>query len=84
MLRDNIGSLNLIDVKPRSRIFTWNNRSGTKAILERLDQYLVSYFWLDIRWSTRSKILDWRGSDHWPIKLSVTPFKTSKNPSFKF
>ena len=26
MLRDNIGSLNLIDVKPGSSIFIWNNR----------------------------------------------------------
>ena len=65
MLRDNIGSLNLIDVKPRSGIFTWNNRrSGTEAISERLDRFRVSCFWLDIRWSTRSEILDWRGSDH--------------------
>ena len=54
MLRDNIGFLNLIDVKPRSGIFTWNNRSGTEAISERLDRFLVSCFWLDIRWSTRS------------------------------
>ena len=85
MLRGNIGSLNLIDVKPRSRIFTCNNRrSGKEAILERLDRFLVSYFWLDIRWSTRSEILDWRGFDHWPIKLSITPFRISKNPSFKF
>jgi hypothetical protein len=38
MLRDNIGSLNLIDVKPASEIFTWNNRrSGTEAISERID-----------------------------------------------
>ena len=54
MLRDNIGFLNLIDVKPGSGIFTWNNRSGTEAILERLDRFLVSCLWLDIRWSTRS------------------------------
>ena len=85
MLRDNISSLNLIDVKPSSGIFTWNNkRSGIKAISERLDRFLVSYFWMDIRWSTSSKILDWRGSNHWPIRLSITLFKTSKNPSFKF
>ena len=38
MLRDNIGSLNLIDVKPGSGIFSWNNRrSGTEAISKRLD-----------------------------------------------
>ena len=68
MPRDNTGSLNLIDVKPGSGIFTWNNRrSGTEAISERLDQFLVSCFWLDTRWFTRSEILDWRGSDHWQL-----------------
>ena len=65
MLKVNIGSPNLIYVKRGSGIFTWNNRrSGKEAILERLDRFLVSCFWLDIRWSTRSEILDWRGSDH--------------------
>ena len=61
MLRDNIGSLNLIDFKPSSSVFTWNNRwSGMEAILERLNRFLVSYFLIDIIWSTRSKILHWR------------------------
>ena len=55
MLKDNIGFLNLIDVKPGSRIFTWNNRrSGKQAISERLDWFLVSYFWLETRWFTTS------------------------------
>lgn len=45
MLRDNISHLNLIDVKPGSGTFTWNNRRcGTKAISERLDRFLVSCF----------------------------------------
>lgn len=85
VLRDNISHLNLIDVKPGSGTFTWNNRrSGTEAISERLDWFLVSCFWMNIRWSTKSEILDWRGSDYWPIKLFVSHFQTSKNPSFKF
>lgn len=85
MLRDNIGFLNLIDIKPGNGIFTQNNRRiGMKAISERLDRFLVSCFWMDVRWSTRSEVLDWRNFDHWPIKLSITPFKAIKNPSFKF
>ncbi|MGI4370300.1 hypothetical protein ACR2V4_27295, partial [Klebsiella pneumoniae] len=71
LLRDNIGLLNLIYVKPINGIFTWNNRrSGVEAISERLDRFLVSHFWVHDRWSTNSKILDWRGYDNWPIKLS--------------
>lgn len=31
-----------------------------------------------------SKILHWRGFDHWIIKLSIVPFMVNKNPSFKF
>ena len=85
LLRDMIGSLNLIDVKPTNGVFTWNNRrSGGEAISERLDRFLVSCYWLDNRWITNSEILDWRSSDHWPIKLSITSYRTFKNPSFKF
>lgn len=78
-------SLNLIDVKPNNGIFTWNNqRFGDETILERLDTFLVSCFWVGDSWTTSSKILGWRGLDHWPIKLSIVPFIAHKNPSFKF
>ncbi|XP_057859366.2 uncharacterized protein LOC131068203 [Cryptomeria japonica] len=41
LLRDNIGFLNLIDVKPTNGVFTWNNRrSGVEAISKRLDRFL--------------------------------------------
>ncbi|XP_059077196.1 uncharacterized protein LOC131876295 [Cryptomeria japonica] len=73
LLRNMIGSLNLIDVKPTNGVFTWNNRRcGGEAISERLDRFLVSCYWLNSRLITSSEILDWRGFDHWPIKLSVT------------
>lgn len=85
LLRNMIGSLNLIDVKPTNGVFTWNNRRcGGEAISERLDRFLVSCYWLNSRLITSSEILDWRGSDHWPIKLSVTVYGITKNPSFKF
>ena len=85
LLREMIGSLVLIDVKPNNGVFTWNNRRcGGEAISERLDRFLVSCYWMDNRWVTSSEILDWRGSDHWPVKLSITPYRVTKNPSFKF
>ncbi|XP_059064720.1 uncharacterized protein LOC131044660 [Cryptomeria japonica] len=41
LLRNMIGSLNLIDVKPTNGVFTWNNRRcGGEAISERLDRFL--------------------------------------------
>jgi exonuclease III len=85
LLRDMIGLLNLIDVKTSNGIFTWNNRRcGSEAISERLDRFLVSCYWLNNRWITNSEILDWRGSDHWPIKLSIASCNIIKRPSFKF
>ncbi|XP_057862719.1 uncharacterized protein LOC131071037 [Cryptomeria japonica] len=85
LFRNMISSLNLIDVKPTNGVFTWNNRRcGGEAISERLDRFLVSCYWMNSRLITSSEILDWRGSDHWPIKLSVTVYGITKNPSFKF
>ena len=80
-----IDSLNLIDVKPTNGVFTWNNRRcGVEAISEMLDRFLVSCYWMNNRLMTNSEILDWRGSNHWPIKLSITAYGVTKNPSFKF
>ena len=85
IFRAMIDSLNLIDVKPTNGVFTWNNRRcGAKAISERLDRFLVSCYWMNNRLITNLEILDWRGSDHWPIKLSITAFGFTKNSSFKF
>ncbi len=85
LLRDMIDSLKLIDFKPNNGVCTWNNRRcGAEAILERLDRFLVSCYWMNNRLITSLEILDWRGSDHWPIKLSVTTYRITKNPSFKF
>ncbi|XP_059070302.1 uncharacterized protein LOC131859988 [Cryptomeria japonica] len=77
--------LALVDVKPSNGIFTWNNRwSGEEAIFERLDRFLVSCFWVGDDLVTISEILDWKGSDHWPIKFSASSFLAPKNPPFKF
>ena len=80
-----IDSLNLIDVKPTNGVFTWNNRRcGVEAISKRLDRFLVSCYWMNRRLITNSEILDQRGSDHSPIKLTITAYGVTKNPFFKF
>ena len=85
LFRAMIDSLHLIDVNPTNGIFTWNNRRyGVEAISERLDRFLVSCYWLNNKLITNLEIIDWRGSDHWPIKLSITTYGDTKNLSFKF
>jgi exonuclease III len=85
LLRDNINSLNLVDIKPNNGRFTWNNRRvGESWIAERLDRFLVSCYWVGGMWSSCSEILDWRGSDHWPIKLTTISTQELRKPSFKF
>ncbi|XP_057818148.2 uncharacterized protein LOC131031127 [Cryptomeria japonica] len=74
-----------LDVKPSNGIFTWNNRwSGEEVIFEWLDRFLVSYFWVGGGLVTISKILDWKGSNHWPIKFFASSFAAPKNLPFKF
>ena len=85
IFKTQVDVLSIIDVKPSNGVFTWNNRqSGQEAISERLDRFLVSCYWVGNGLITSSKILDWRGSDHWPIKFSSSPIALPKNPSFRF
>ena len=85
LLKDNIALLNLVDIKSGNGTFTWSNRRcGEAAISKRLDRFLVSNFWLGDRWVTSSEILDGRGSDHWPIKLSAALPRQGTHQSFKF
>ena len=85
LLQDNINFLNLVDIKPINGQFTWNNRrSGEFCIAERLDRFLVSCYWIGGLHSSCSEILDWRGSDHWPIKLSIASSRVLRKPSFRF
>ena len=73
----------VIDVKPSNGVFTWNNRwSGQEAILECLDRFLVSFYWVGSGLIISSKIIDWRGSNHWLIKFSSSLVALPKNPSF--
>ena len=84
-LWDNMSALNLMDIKPSNGQFTWNNRRvGDRCIAERLDRFMVSFFWVGGLWSSSSEILDWRGSDHWPIKLVISSARLPQKSLFKF
>ena len=85
LLRHHISLLHLSDVKPSNGLYTWNNRRiGVAAITERLDIFLVSFFWVSGTLTFSSEILDWRGFDHWPIKFSAIGVIILKCPHFKF
>lgn len=83
-MRDNVASMNLVDIKPLNGVFPWDNRTGDAAISERLDRFFMSSFWVGDRWMSSSKILYWWGSDYWPIKLSTYLARSSKRQYFKF
>lgn len=85
LFRDSISSLHLVDIKSGNGLFTWNNRRvGEYWIAERLDRFLVSSSWVGGGWSTSFEIFDWRGSDHWPIKMVSSSTQVARSPSFKF
>ena len=78
-------ALNIVDIKPSNGQFTLNNRRvGDRCIAERLGFFMVSYFWVGGFWSPSSKILDWRGSDHWPIMLVISSARLPQKTLFKF
>ena len=63
-------SLDLNDIKPKSRRFTWtNNRVGSANIASRLDMFLVHSSLLDGNSIISSKILPKLSFYHHPISL---------------
>ena len=85
LLQKYISLLHLFDVKPSNGLYTWNNRRiGVDAISKHLDRFLVYCFWVSGTLSLSLEILDWRGSDHWPIKFSTIGACVPKHPPFKF
>ena len=67
-----IRSWDLLDIKPVSGRFTWNNnRTGSASILARLDRFFVQSSLLDSNLIISSKLLPKTSSDHHPISLLV-------------
>lgn len=85
LLHENLDHFHIFDVKPLNGIFMWNNlRGGENAILERLDRFIVPFFWNSGNLFFSSKIFDWQGFDFWPIKISTSFIAIPKSPPFKF
>ena len=64
----------LMDAKPSSGKYTWNNkRIRPRHIASRLDGFLVEDTFLLLGLNLSSKILPFGGSDHKPILLEMVP-----------
>eukprot|EP00253_Pinus_taeda_P015714 PITA_15714 len=80
-----IETVKLVDVYPKSGLFTWNNRrGGDKLIASRLDRFLISESIIMDGITVESDILPSGGSDHWPISLIVEVSGTPRNKPFRF
>eukprot|EP00253_Pinus_taeda_P027193 PITA_27193 len=82
---DFIETVKLVDIHPKSGLFTWNNRrGGERLIASRLDRLLISESIIMDGIIAESDILPSGGSDHWPISLIVEVQGTPRNKPFRF
>eukprot|EP00253_Pinus_taeda_P009477 PITA_09477 len=80
-----IDTAKMVDVKPSSCSFTWNNRrGGENLIASRLDRFLISESIVLEGITVNSDILPSGGSDHWPISLEAAFLGTPRNKPFRF
>eukprot|EP00253_Pinus_taeda_P021469 PITA_21469 len=71
-LEDILQDHDLVDIRPKNRIYTWSNRRiGTSNIMERLDRFLVSIDYLSTFSIGYSSILNVLAFDHYPITLNL-------------
>eukprot|EP00253_Pinus_taeda_P034616 PITA_34616 len=80
-----IDTVKMVDIYPKSGMFTWNNRrGGERLIASRLDRFLISESIIMDGITAESDILPNGGSDHWPISLIVEVQGTPRNKPFRF
>ena len=76
---------NLLDVKPSSGKYTWNNkRTGPGHIAARIYRFLIQDTFLLLGLNLSSKILPFGGSDHKPILLEMETDKNYGSIPFRF
>lgn len=64
----------LMDIIPKNRKFTWNNRRlGPGNIMERLDRVLVNISLLSTFAAAYTNVLNSSTSDHFPVMLTLEP-----------
>ncbi|KAF9600832.1 hypothetical protein IFM89_013067 [Coptis chinensis] len=75
----------LIDTTSLGFKFSWSNkRHGDKRMVQKIDRILVNQKWIDAATGWRSKILQWRISDHSPIVGWFTAIPKPHNIPFRF
>jgi exonuclease III len=80
-----IDNLHLIDLDTSNGLHTWTNRrTGSHQIACRLDRFLVSETLMLEGTSMESTILNFPGSDHWPLQLWVDISATPGKKPFRF
>jgi exonuclease III len=80
-----IDDLNLIDLETSNGTHTWTNRrTGSHQVACKLDRFLLSEPLLLDGTAMESTILNYPGSDHWPIQLWADVSATPGNRPFRF
>jgi exonuclease III len=80
-----IDNLNLIDLEIINGIHTWTNRrTKLHQIACRLDRFLISDSLMLEGTALEASILDFPGSDHWPIQLWMEVPTTPGKKPFRF
>jgi exonuclease III len=80
-----IDNLHLIDLDTSNGLHTWTNRrTGSHQIACKLDRFLVSEVLMMEGTSMESTILNFSGSDHWPLQLWVDISATPGKKPFRF
>jgi exonuclease III len=80
-----LDNTNLIDLETSNGTFTWTNRrTKMHQIACRLDRFLISDSLLLEGTTLEVSILDFHGSDHWPIQLWLDVSATPGKKPFRF
>jgi exonuclease III len=80
-----IDDLHLIDLDTNNGLHTWTNRrTGIHQIACKLDRFLISESLMMEGTAMESTILNFSGSDHWPLQLWVDIPATPGKKPFRF
>jgi exonuclease III len=80
-----IDDLHLIDLEANNGIHTWTNRrTGIHQIACKLDRFLISDSLMMEGTTMEATILNFSGSDHWPIQLWLDVPATPGKKPFRF
>lgn len=74
----------LQEVKTFGERFTWAGNRHQHAIKSKIDRFLATSTWQDLFPEVTVQMLDWIGSDHRPLLLSIADRKWKGNKLFRY